>query len=387
MSHLNTIFHQLQQFIPGHQFEKLISKYSGDRYAKAFTCKNQLSVMLYAQATGKDSLRDIQTGLFVNQSKLYHLGIRSIAKSTISHANKRIDYRIYEELFYNFLERCKDITPTRKFKFKNPLYALDSTVVDLCLKLFPWAKFRTAKGAIKIHPLLNLRTQIPEVIVITDGKQSDVKVAKSTEWNLSSDSILVVDRAYIDWKWLSGLGSEGVNFVTRSKKNMQYGVIGQHKTAPSGQCIKDEKILLKNLTSLSNYSKPLRRIEWLNKKTGEVLVFITNNFEFSARTIAGIYKSRWDIELFFKWLKQHLKIKTFLGTSENAVKTQIWIAMIYYLLLKYIKYQTKYGYSLLEFTRIIGEALFFRQNLIDLLSMDYKNFKRIRDPDPQLALF
>ena len=158
MSHLNTIFHQLQQFIPGHQFEKLISKYDGDKYAKAFKCKNQLSVMLYAQATGKESLRDIQTGLVVQQDKLYHLGIRSIAKSTIGHANKRIDSRIYEELFYDFLTRCKDITPVKKFKFKNPLYAIASTVVDLCLKLFPWAKFRTAKGAIKIHPLLNLRT-------------------------------------------------------------------------------------------------------------------------------------------------------------------------------------------------------------------------------------
>jgi hypothetical protein len=387
VSHFNTIFNQLQKFIPGHQFEKLISKYNGDKYTKTFTCNNQLSVMLYAQATGKESLRDIQTGLFVQQKKLYHLGMQSIARSTIGHANKRINYKIYEELFYEFLSRCKNIVPTRKFKFKNPLYALDSTTVDLCLSLFPWAKFRTAKGAIKIHPLLNLKTQIPEVVVISDGKQPDVKIAKNTDWGLSSDSILVIDRAYIDWKWLSDLGKTGVTFVTRAKKNMQYGVLGQHKTSSNSQCLKDERILLRNLTSLSNHNKSLRRIEWLNKETGEILVFITNNFDFSSKTIADIYKSRWDIELFFKWIKQNLKINTFLGTSENAVKTQIWIAMIYYLLLKYIKYQTKYSYSLLEFTRMIGEALFFRQDLIDLLSMDYKTLRKIRDPVPQLSLF
>ena len=387
MSHINTILHQLQQFIPGHQFEKLISEFKGDKYTKTFSCKNQLSVMLYAQATGKDSLRDIQTGLFVQQNQLYHLGIKSIAKSTIAHANKMRNYRIYEQLFYKFLERCKDITPRKKFKFKNPLYALDSTTIDLCLEMFPWAKFRTAKGAIKIHPLLNLRTQIPEFIVISDGKKHDLNIAKNTSWPLSSDSILVMDRAYIDWEWLSELGSEGVTFVTRAKKNMDYVVMGQHKTTASGQCLKDEEVLLRSMTSLGKHNGTLRRIEWLKEDTGEIIVFLTNNFDFSAKTIADIYKSRWNIELFFKWIKQNLKIKTFLGTSENAVKTQIWIAMIYYLLLCYIKYQTKYTYSLLEFTRVIAEAIFFRQHLIDLLSMNYKNFKKIRDPVPQLSLF
>lgn len=387
MSHLNTIFHQLQQFIPGHQFEKFVLEHKGDKYVKDFTCKNQLAVMLYAQAAGKESLRDIQTGLFVQQKKLYHLGINSIAKSTISHANRTRDYRIYEKLFYALLSRCRDITPTKKFKFNNPLYAIDSTTIDLCLSLFPWAKFRTAKGAIKIHPLLNLRTQIPEVMVISAGKQHDLKIAKNTDWDISSDSILVFDKAYIDWKWLSELDSKGITFVTRAKDNMKYGVIGQHKSASSGQCLKDEEVLLKNLSSLSNHSGVFRRIEWLDKESGEILVFMTNNLDFSAKTIADIYKSRWNIELFFKWIKQNLKIKTFLGTTENAVKTQIWIAMIYYLLLKYIKYQTRYSYSLLEFTRMIGEALFFRQDLIDLLSMNYKSLKKIRDPDPQLSLF
>jgi len=387
MSNLSTVFNQLQKFIPGYEFEKLISQYSGDRYIKEFTCKSQLSVMLYAQATKKDSLRDIQTGLSVQQSKLYHLGINSIARSTISHANKTRDYRIYEKLFYELLSRCKDMSPARKFKFKNPLYALDSTTIDLCLSLFPWAKFQTTKGAIKLHSLLNIRTQIPELIIFSDGKQADITAAKTMNFDILRDSILVFDRAYIAWEWLSGLDNSGITFVTRAKEDMRYGVIGQHKIPGIGQCIKDERILLKNLSSLSNYTKCLRRIQWQDKTSGKILVFLTNNFDFSADVIAGIYKSRWQIELFFKWIKQNLKIKTFLGTSENAVKTQIWTAMIYYLLLCYIKYQTKYKYSLLEFTRIIGEALFFRQDIIDLLSLDYKNLKKLRPPDLQLGLF
>ena len=387
MSHFNTILYQLQQFLPRHDFEKLVSEYNGDKYSKNFTCNNLLTILLYAQASGKNSLRDIQTGLFVQKNHLYHLGIKSIAKSTIAHANKVKPYVIFEKLFYALLKQCKDITPTKKFKFKNPLYAIDSTTIDLCLKLFPWAKFRTAKGAIKIHPLLNLRTQIPEFIVMSDGKKHDVTIAKNTDWPISSDSILVFDKAYIDWGWLSGLNTDGITFVTRAKDNMKYVVIGQHNPASNGQCIKDEKIMLKNLTSLCNYTQYLRRIEWLNKETGESLIFMTNNFDFSIANIADIYKSRWLIEIFFKWIKQNLRIKTFLGTSENAVKTQIWIAMIYYLLLCYIKYQTKYVYTLLEFTRIVGEAIFMRRDLIDLLSLNYKDFNKIRDPVPQLALF
>jgi hypothetical protein len=386
MSHFNTILYQLQQFLPRHAFEKLVSEHHGDKYAKTFSCSNLLTILLYAQAAGKNSLRDIQTGLFVQNNQLYHLGIKSIAKSTIAHANKSKPYIIFEKLFYALLKQCKDITPTKKFKFKNPLYAIDSTTIDLCLKLFPWAKFRTAKGAIKIHPLLNLRTQIPEFIVISDGKKHDLNIAKNTDWPISSDSILVFDKAYIDWKWLSGMVLDGISFVTRAKGNMDYVVIGQHELKHKN-CLKDEKIMLKGYASQNNYYQDLRRIEWLNKETGEVLFFITNRLDFSAETIADIYKSRWLIEIFFKWIKQNLKIKTFLGTSENAVKVQIWIAMIYYLLLCYIKYQTKYAYSLLEFTRIVGEAIFMRRNLIDLLSLDYKKFRKIRDPIPQLTLF
>lgn len=387
MSHFSTIFQQLHHFLPGYEFEKAVSKHSGDYYVKKFNCKNQLTVMLYAQACGKDSLRDIETGLNIHRNLFYHLNLNSVARSTIAYANSKRNYRIFEDLFYRLLEKCRDITPARKFRFKNPLFTLDSTVIDLCLETFPWASFRQTKGAIKIHTLLNNRSQIPEFLVVTDARQHDLKAARSIDLPLSSDSILVMDKAYLDLEWLHSLACRGVFFVTRAKDNMNYEVIGQQMSPGNSSYLKDQTIKLGNYYSKKKFPENLRRIEWVDKETGQILVFLTNNFDFAASTIAGIYKARWQVEIFFKWIKQNLKIKTFLGTSENAVKTQIWIAMIYYLLLCYIKYQTKYSFSLLEFTRIISEALFLRRDLIDLLSLDYKHFQKIRDPDPQLSFF
>jgi transposase len=287
--------------------------------------------MLYAQACGKNSLRDVETGLNVHFNFHYHLGLTSVSRSTIAHANSRRDFRIFEGLFYRLLEKCRDITPARKFRFKNPLHTLDSTVIDLCLELFPWATFRQTKGAIKIHTFFNNRTQIPEFLVVTDAQQHDLKVARNYELPFSRDSILVLDKAYFDLRWLYSLACRGVFFVTRAKDNLNYTVIGQHKPSTNSACLEDNIIELVNYNSKQKYPEKLRRIEWVDKETGQILVFLTNNFDFAASTIAGIYKARWQVEIFFKWIKQNLKIKTFLGTSENAVKTQIWIAMIYYL--------------------------------------------------------
>lgn len=386
MSINSTVFQQLHHFLPRYDFQKFVNEHKGDHYVKNFTCFNQLTVMLYAQSTGKTSLRDISTGLNIHGNCFYHLGLKEVNKSTLSHANSNRHWQIYEKLFYKMFENCRDIVPQKKFRFKNPLYSLDSTTIDLCLSLFPWAKFRQTKGAIKIHTLLNNKSQIPAFAVITDGKQHDVKVAKNTELPLSPDSIIAFDRAYIDWEWLYLLHLDGMTWVSRAKKNMNYEVIGQHE-AKNKYCLKDEIIVLNGFYSSRKFPEEFRRIEWIDRETGEILVFMTNNRKFSASTIAGIYKSRWQIELFFKWIKQNLRIKTFLGTSENAVKSQIWIAMIYYFLLCYIKYQTKYSYSLLEFTRIISEALFIRRNIIDLLSCHSRNLSKIRDPVPQLTLF
>ena len=284
------------------------------------------------------------------------------------------------------LERCKDVTPKHKFKFKNPLYTLDTTVIDLCLSLFPWAKFRKTKGALKLHTLLDHRGTIPSFLVITDAAQHDVKVAKELHLPISSDSILIVDKAYIDFNWLYSLNEKKIYFVTRAKDNMKYEIIGQHTMSKNKNIVGDHVIVLSGALSSKKYPKELRLVTYYDEEEERTFQFITNNFYLSASTIAAIYKARWQIEIFFKWIKQNLKIKTFLGTSKNAVLTQIWTAMIYYLLLAYIKYQTKYRYSLLHFTRVIRECLFKKVDIIDLLNLSLKRVKNIRDPCYQLDL-
>ena len=387
MSHINSIFNQLLQFIPRHHFEKAVSTYSGDYYTKYFSSWQQFLILLYAQAKDKDSLRDIITSLLANQNNWYHIGLKDIRRSTLSYAMNKRDYRIFEEIFYSLLSQCKDVTPKHKFRFKNPLYSIDASVIDLCLAVFPWAKFRRKKGAIKIHCLLNHSGCLPDFLVITDGKQHEIKVAKNEDFPFLSDSIISMDRAYIDYKWLYKLNKRHIWFVTRAKKNMKYEIIGQQETNEKKGIIWDKSIRLTGYYKQKDYPDKLRLIKYKDKETGKMLIFLTNNFQLSAYTITQIYKSRWQIEIFFKWIKQNLKIKSFLGTSKNAVLSQIWVAMCYYLLLTYIKYQTKYTYSLLELTRLISEALFMRRNLIDLLSLNTKLLKRIRDPVTQLSLF
>ncbi len=380
--HNNTIFNQLQNFFSRHEFEKAVKTENGDRYVKKFTCWQQFTTLFYAQATSKNSLRDIITGLSLNSSKWYHIGINAVTRSNLSYANNNRSYKIYEKLFYNFLTKCRSVTPMHKFKFKNPLYSLDATIIDLCLSAFPWAKFRKAKGGIKLHSLLDHRGNIPSFLVITDAKQHEVKIAREVPLTLISDSIIVFDKAYIDFKWLKTLDDSNVSWVSRSKTNMQYSVIGQLKSNEKKGVIADEIIELNGNTASKDYPTKIRKITYYDKETDTHYEFITNNFKLSAYTICQIYKARWQVELFFKWIKQNLKIKTFLGTSKNAVMTQIWIAMIYYLLLSYIKYQTKYKHSLLVLTRIIKEVIFFKTNFIDLLSLNEYNFNKLRgEPD------
>lgn len=387
MSHFNTVYNQLLHLIPRHQFENLVSQHSGDYYVKYFTCWQQFMTLLYAQIRNKDSLRDIELSLKSQASRWYHIGLKDIKRSTLSDANSQRSYQIYEGLFYTLLERAKRVTPKHKFRFKNPLYTLDATIIDLCLSLFPWAKFRKRKGALKLHYLYEHSGCLPSFLVVGDAKQHEVKVAKKDAFPLVPDSIISVDRAYIDYQWLYNLEEKGVFFVTRAKSNMKHQVIGQHKAAGKGGIIFDQVVRLTNYYQKRYYPKELRLVGFKDPDTGKKLVFMTNNFTLSASTIAQIYKARWQIELFFKWIKQNLKIKSFLGTSKNAVLTQIWVAMCYYLLLSYIKYQTKYSYSLLELARMFSEAIFERVSLIDLLSCNHQNLKRIRDPVCQYSLF
>jgi len=365
----STILNQLLQFLPQSEFEKAIKTHRSDRYVKYFKTKALFVVHLYAQIRKKDSLRDIICGLEQHQSKWYHIGLEKVKRSTISDANKRVPYQVYESLFYTMLNKCHSITQQTTFKFKNPLYALDSSIIDLCLSVFDWAKFRRAKGGIKLHCLLDIKTQIPAFNVITTAKESDVTVAKETDFPLSPDSIVTFDRAYVDFSLFQTYEKAGVFFVTRVKENLRFTFLGQQEIPKKKGLQFDHIVEIKNSKQRKKYPEKLRFIGYFDHDTNKTYQFLTNNFKLAAITIVQIYKARWKIELFFKWIKQNLKIKSFLGTSKNAVLSQIWVAMIYTLLLAYIKFQTKFTGSLLFLSRKIQESLFFRDHLIDVLGL------------------
>ena len=388
MSHVNTIFNQLLHLFPRHDFEKHVSEYAGDKYVKGFTCWKQFIALFYAQVKNLDSLRDIITSVKANSSKWYHIGLTEVARSTLSDSNSSRDWHIYENLFYDMLAHCKSVTPNHKFKFKNPLYSLDSSVIDLCLSLFPWAEYKTTKGALKLHCLLDHCGCIPSFIHVTEGKYHDVKVAKNLDLPLMPDSILAIDRGYIDFAFLHSLHNDGVFFVTRAKTNMVYEITGQHKLPNKKGLIDDVSITLTGYYQKQYYPQELRLISWYDEDKNKTFLFLTNNFNLAASTIAAIYKARWQVELFFKWIKQNLKIKSFLGTSHNAVMTQIWVAMCYFLLITYVKYQTRYKYSRLHLARLFKETLMEKMSLIHLLSLNpEKGLKCIRPPTQQLVLF
>jgi hypothetical protein len=386
MPHYNTLYGHLLNQLPGHEFEKLVSKYGSDRYTKKLTTWNQLQVLLYAQCCGQQSLRDIESGFLSQASKLYHLGLpEKICRNTLSHANSKRDWRIYHEFFYKLLARCKDLTPKHRFRFKNPLYSFDATTLSLCWSIFPWAKIKHKKGAIKMHFQYDYSGDIPVFMVVSKGDKADIDIAKR-HFRLSRDSIYCFDRGYIDYKWFRRIDEKGAFFVTRLKKRMKYRVVGQHRsfTGKMG-IISDEVIELTSKDAQKDYPRWIRLIRYYDKKRDEIFEFITNNLELSGRTIADIYRARWQIEAFFKWIKQNLKIKTFLGTSENAVLTQIWAAMCYFLLLAYLKYQTKYKHSLYYLHRLIRMALFQKLTLIDLLNLTKRRLARVDSDQIQLS--
>jgi len=390
MRQVTTILGELLKIFPRYEFEKLEKQHQSNRYTKYYTGWQQLVTLLFAQIGGHDSLRGIETSLGMHSQKWYYLGLKDIKRSTLSDAMKNRPYEIYEGLFYKLLDKCRSVTPHHRFRFKSPLFSMDATVIDLCLSAFPWATFRQRKGAIKLHYLYDHSGSLPAFMVMTDAKRHDVRVAKSEErldFHLLPDSIISVDRAYLDFEWLYSLEQRGVWFVTRSKKNIQYRIAGQHKPIRNKQVSRDEKIELIIEESRKKYPKALRLVCYTDPQTGKMYEFLTNNMKLAASTIADIYKSQWQIELFFKWLKQNLKIKSFLGTSRNTVFSQIWAAMCDYLLLAYIKFQTKYRGSLQVLTRMIASVVMEQRLLIDILSFNERSIKKARDPVPQLALF
>ncbi len=384
----NTVFSQLMQLICQYRFKKCVDQYDGDRYTKRFSCWQQLLVLLFAQAKGLTSLRDIEVSLRSHHKKWYHLGLTGVARSTLADANNKRDADILKDVFYSLLEKCRELAP--RHRFKNPLYSFDSTLINVCLSLYPWATYRKKKGAFKLHTLFDHSGYLPSFMVLTDGRTHDVNVMKDSSFGvpaLSPDSILLVDRAYIDYNWLYSLTKKGIFFVTRMKKNMKHTVPGQQESAQNNGVMADRRVRLNNYYQSRYYPDPLRLVTVTDTETGEAISFMTNNFTLDAATIAELYKSRWQIETFFKWIKQNLKIKSFLGTSKNAVMTQIWAAMIYYLLLSFIKFQTKCKHSLHELTRIIGELLLDNTHLIEIIGVTLKSYIKVKQKELQLSLF
>lgn len=387
MKHSITTFGQILSLLPESDFKKSVKARQTDKYSKKLSTFQLLKILLYAQITGKDSLRDVVTGLSVHEKRLYHLGMAPISRSNLSYASNHRDWQVFEETFYALLDRCSKNARSSKFRFKNPIYALDSTKIDLCLSLFEWAKYRTKKGAMKLHHLLDLRSDLPVFMVMREGKSHDIAVARKLSLPVSSDSIIVFDRGYVDFKWFWALNEKGIFFVTRAKKNLDYQVLGQHSLNESQSILGDEEIKLVGQHVGKDYPEHLRLVTFYDADNDKVLKFLTNNFKLAASTIAGIYKSRWQIETFFRWIKQNLKIKSFLGTSKNAVMAQVWAAMIYYLLLSWMKFQMKIAWPILELGRRINAALFETGLILNLLSENFTRTHKLNDYAAQLNLF
>jgi len=347
--------------------------------------------MLAAQALGKDSLRDLSASLSAHRERFYHLGAKLAPRSTLSDANNRRPWEVFHHLYLGLLDRCRSLAPAHRFNFNNPLFSIDSTVIGLCLSVFPWAKYQKRKGAIKMHCRLDHSGMLPDLVVVTDGKKHDLRVASELTNDLKPDSIVSFDRGYIDFKWLFSLTIRRVFFVTRAKYSLDYSVVGQHNVPE--QCdskrevLADELLVFNSIKTSRDYPQKIRRVKFRDHERNKTLVFLTNNFDLPPATIAAIYKARWQIEILFKWIKQNLKIKSFMGTTENAVRLQIWIAMIYFMLLAYIKFQSRYKYSLHTLTEIVQATLFHRISLIDILNLKVNSVHKIKpDPETQFSL-
>jgi len=365
-----SIFSQLLSQFPRGEFEELVSKYKTERNAKGFSSWSQFVSMLFCQMAQAKSLREICGGLKCCLGKLKHLGVRTAPnKSTLSYANKNRSYKLYEELFYKTLKKCKGFAPDKKFRFKNKLLSLDSSVIDLCLNLFEWAKFRRTKGAVKLHMLLDHDGYLPAFATITDGKTTDIEIGRKIK--LPADSILAMDRGYNDYGFFGDLCDRGIWFVTRMKDNAKYEVIKRNEVPEKRDIISDEKILLSAEKALKDCKYFLRRVVVWDKVNSREIVLLTNHKEFGATTIAAIYKDRWEIELFFKLIKQNLKIKTFVGTSENALKIQIWTALIAILLIKFLKFRSSLGWSMSNLIAMLRWNLFTYRDLWEWINNPY----------------
>jgi len=382
------VFAQFLSLLPRYEFQRIVNKYNGDYHTKTFKCWHQLACMIFAHVRQEDSLRDIDIALNAHANKLYHIGIQQCPKSTLADANEKRDYRIYEEFAKSLMHRARrEYAQTElALEVDNAVYALDASTIDLTLSLFPWAKFRTTKGAVKLHAMIDLKGNLPAFATITDGKVHDVKAAPLIP--IEPEGIYVVDRAYVDFEWLWSIDRSNAFFVTRLKRSLKWTRVISHPVDKSLGLRSDQEILIFAKKTKAKYPKRLRRISFRDELQNRTLVFLTNNFLLPADTIAALYKARWEIELFFKWIKQNLKVKSFYGTSANAVKTQIWIAMIVYLIIAIIKERYHLEPSLSQLLHFLEVNLFEQKSLDFIFCM---NSRRISTKEinryNQLKLF
>lgn len=364
MAHHSTVFAQLLKWVPRHEFETLANRHHKGQRLRRCSRWSQFVALGLAQLSGRSSLRDIVSNVSAQAAKLYHLGIRPITRSSLARLNEQQPHELYEALFHKLLSRCQGQAPRHGFRFKNKLVSLDASTIDLCLSVFPWAKFRRTKGAVKLHVGLDHDGLLPSFVALTEGKTHDVTIGRAL--SLPAESIVVVDRGYTDYAWFKALADKGIFFVIRQKKNARYRVT-ERRAVPKGKGLLCDQTIQITGTKAKACPIPLRRIAYRDAETGQRYVFLTNNFRLAARTIADIYKARWQVELFFKFIKHNLKIKTFIGTSKNAVMTQVWIAMCAYLLLAWIKFSSQIELSMQQMLRLLQLNLFDRRDLIQLL--------------------
>ena len=382
-----TLFAQIMEFVPWTSFTRIVDRYSGNAGVRRMTCAEQFRVMAFAQLTWRESLRDIEVTLGANANKLYAMGLRNaIHRSTLADANESRDWRMWSDLAAVLIRRARKLYRDQDLglDLANTVYALDATTVDLCLSLFEWAPFRSTKAAVKLHTLLDLRGSIPTFIHVSDGKMHDVNVLDILL--LEAGAFYVMDRGYLDYARLYKMHQAGAFFVTRAKRGMDARRVYSASTDRAAGVICDQAIALNGFYAAKDYPEQFRRIRFKDPETGKTLVFLTNNTALPALTIAALYKSRWQVELFFKWIKQHLRIKKFLGNSENAVKTQIWCAVSTYVLIAIVKKELQLDASLYTLLQILSVSVFEKTELACAFQLDSQVPEMPRDAN-QLTLF
>ena len=382
-----TLFAQIMEFIPWTSFGRIVERYSGNAGVRTMNCAEQFRVMAFAQLTWRESLRDIEATLGANANKLYAMGLRhSVHRSTLADANDSRDWRIWSDLAALLIRRARKLYRDEDLglDLTNTVYALDSTTIDLCLSLFDWAPFRSTKSAVKMHTLLDLRGSIPAFIHVSDGKMGDVNVLDMLA--VEAGAFYVMDRGYLDFARLYKLHQAGAFFVTRAKRGMNARRVYSTKTDRSSGVICDQAIALNGFYVSKTYPEHLRRIRFKDPESGKTLVFLTNNTSLPSLTIAALYKSRWQVELFFKWIKQHLRIKKFLGTSENAVKTQIWCAVSTYVIIAIVKKELQLDASLYTLLQILSVSVFEKTHISCAFQTDANRTSESSDAN-QLILF